>query len=455
MRVTTLYFLTLFLLIEILPGTSSAQCDTAWIVYPASTFCKNEADPRPLILGTTGGTFSASPNLALHQSTGQIDLSQSFPGTYGITYATAGPCPDTATEILEIHPPDNPWFQYNGTICENSPNPVPTVIVSGGRFSSLSGGLQLTNPFTGEINLDSTLSGSHLIEYRTNSSCPNDTSYIVTISPSPNPGFLFPDSTSTFCEGEDISIIAYGGDNYEFYLNDSLVRGLGEEPAFSLPPIVIDSGLLRVNVINDGGCKEVDSIQIRVTPAPALSNLNYKSVVSKPNDLEIFFTPEKDGTRITWEYNCEGLGIPVDSSGKTEYLQGGSYWRLAVAPQPLSLLDPIRVHYRLTPEAGICKGEVDSFVVTILPAGQDLFIPDVITPNGNGKNDFWEIRWDAGVNPDHYHIDVYNRSGGLVKRIESLSERWDGTGLADGTYWWVLYLDKEVVRMDGLVIKRK
>lgn len=432
-----------------------AQCDTAWIVYPASNFCQNESDPKPIILGTLSGTFTSNTNLSLDPSSGKIDLSTSIPGTYGISYATSGPCPDTTIEIIEIHPADNAWFQYNGPICENSPNPIPTVAVSGGRFTSLSGALTLVDPFTGEIDLDSTDAGTHLTRYTTNGACPSDSDKVLTVQVSPNPGFLIPDSTQTFCEGDPVSVLAFGGEQYAFYLNDSLLRGLSDNANYNLPMLPENGDELRVRAVNaNGECEASDTISLHISDSPQLTNLDYPQTISNPTDLEIFLVPDADNTVINWAFDVEGIAEPMDSTGKTPPLQAGSFWRLNEGPITTSPIDPVQIHYTLRPESNGCFGPTDSFAITILPSQDGVFIPSVITPNGNGQNDTWEIRYASGINPDEYSLQVFNRSGGLVYEQKGLNGTWDGAGLASGTYWYVAYRNNEVFQADGLYIQR-
>ena len=60
--------------------------------YSSSFYCKNAANPSPILFaGATGGTYSCpNPALVLNASTGQIDLANSTAGTYIITSTIAG-----------------------------------------------------------------------------------------------------------------------------------------------------------------------------------------------------------------------------------------------------------------------------------------------------------------------------------------------------------------------------
>ena len=73
-------------------------------------------------------------------------------------------------------------------------------------------------------------------------------------------------------------------------------------------------------------------------------------------------------------------------------------------------------------------------------AGDELNIPNVFTPNGDGTNDFFEVSTD-GITV--YEFSVFTRTGTRI--YHSLSPRifWDGNSLdgeelKDGIYYYVI-----------------
>jgi gliding motility-associated-like protein len=103
-----------------------------------------------------------------------------------------------------------------------------------------------------------------------------------------------------------------------------------------------------------------------------------------------------------------------------------------------------------------CRGNLDSVSFTVSPIAGQFFIPEVMTPNNDGANDKWEIRFDAALTASDYYIDVYNRAGGRVKTLSSLDETWMGDNHPDGVYWWMLYRKGGgVLKSGGLTIRRK
>ncbi|MBC8054923.1 MAG: gliding motility-associated C-terminal domain-containing protein [Sphingobacteriaceae bacterium] len=66
----------------------------------------------------------------------------------------------------------------------------------------------------------------------------------------------------------------------------------------------------------------------------------------------------------------------------------------------------------------------------------DLIIPNVFTPNGDGVNEKFEIK-----NLEFYkenEISIINRWGNSVYEKKNYENLWDGSGLDEGTYFFVL-----------------
>lgn len=83
--------------------------DNAAFAYSQSSYDPSASNPTPTITGLAGGTFSAGSGLVFvdsgsntGSSTGEINLSASTIASYTITYTTAGTCPNTSTQTVEI-----------------------------------------------------------------------------------------------------------------------------------------------------------------------------------------------------------------------------------------------------------------------------------------------------------------------------------------------------------------
>ena len=61
------------------------------------------SNPVPTITGLVGGSFSATPSLSIDPLSGTIDLSNSTPGNYTITYESPGACPGSETTTITLY----------------------------------------------------------------------------------------------------------------------------------------------------------------------------------------------------------------------------------------------------------------------------------------------------------------------------------------------------------------
>ncbi|HMN06828.1 MAG TPA: gliding motility-associated C-terminal domain-containing protein [Flavobacteriales bacterium] len=100
-----------------------------------------------------------------------------------------------------------------------------------------------------------------------------------------------------------------------------------------------------------------------------------------------------------------------------------------------------------------CGGEV------VLPT-DTLVIPNVFTPNGDGLNDVFRV---SGGGLTTLDVQIFNRWGQLVARLERVNQVWDGrspTGevLSDGTYFYTLQAqdgDGKTYDLSGTVTLRR
>lgn len=187
----------------------------ASISYPQANFCnvKHTADtPNPPVnvqlTGTTGGSYSISPNAGLHMDTdGTIDPSEAKPGTYTITYtiAASGGCSvyTTSTTVI-INSAPSATINYAGAPFCTGSNTIQQVSLTGtqgGTFTS-SPGLSV-DAGTGNINPSLSKPGTYTVTYTIAPSapCPGFTTTTVIII-NESPVIAFDVSKQSVCSGE-------------------------------------------------------------------------------------------------------------------------------------------------------------------------------------------------------------------------------------------------------------
>ena len=125
-----------------------------------------------------------------------------------------------------------------------------------------------------------------------------------------------------------------------------------------------------------------------------------------------------------WDYNyawteSENSTTVIGSNGGLEVTESGIY-QLEV--------------FMLAP----CNYSVSEEIVVVFESCDIGFIPNVISPNADGKNDFFRVE---GLDFfDDSTLEVYNRWGGLVYESLDYNNNWSPNEdeLSDGTYYFIL-----------------
>ncbi|NSL89936.1 DUF11 domain-containing protein [Chitinophaga sp. Mgbs1] len=155
--------------------------------------------------------------------------------------------------------------------------------------------------------------------------------------------------------------------------------------------------------------------------------------------------------RDTLSRNLDLLGAAVASSGNATYNPATRIivWEAGnlAATQTATLRITARINNngvvtnratatQETPDPDPSNNTAVTPPVTVDDDG--IFIPNVITPNGDGKNDKFTII-DIKRFPNSTLL-IYNRWGNQVYQSKNYQNEWDGNGLNEGTYYYILKL---------------
>lgn len=165
----------------------------ASISYPGSPYCGGNGPGTVVRMGTTGGTYTASPSgLTLDPVSGAIDLGASSAGTYTVTYGIPanGGCGafSASTEVVLQTPPSATMAYEGSPYCVNGG--VVDISFSGtggGVYSASPDGLGI-NADEGWIDLAQSAVGQYVVTYFVPASgdCPSlgvTTEVVVTTAP--------------------------------------------------------------------------------------------------------------------------------------------------------------------------------------------------------------------------------------------------------------------------------
>jgi len=111
----------------------------------------------------------------------------------------------------------------------------------------------------------------------------------------------------------------------------------------------------------------------------------------------------------------------------------------------VSIEDPIvspifsTTYYVTAESADGCDG-IDSVIVFVTQVN-DMIINNIVTPNGDGKNDTWNLNKPAAISA--CPVSIFNRWGKMVWQSSSYVNQWDGKNeygdeLPDGTYYYTI-----------------
>lgn len=206
----------------------------------------------------------------------------------------------------------------------------------------------------------------------------------------------------------------------------------------------------KIKVTDSRGCIQWDSVTLRAYPNPLVE------ISTDPGDTVYMQNPH-----VTYSFENTTDSIPVSNF----------YWVLNTVYNLTSTEQEPRFTYvetgSYTTELKVYnpQGCDTSYYKNIQVEPVKLKIPSVFTPNGDGVNDYFIIALDNGSNGgssgdgergyreggleyenyeplNRYYesseLTIFNRWGRVVFHSKDYQNNWDGGGLSDGTYFYVL-----------------
>ncbi len=423
---------------------------TTQIQFALDTFCVDSVAPIPALAGDSTGAYFGSPGLVFFNPTnGSVDLTRTPPGSYTVTFDLENICATNPTDTLIVSNAPEVLFSYSEPVLCTGDTPLacqsnPQSFI-GGAFS---GPLGIVLDSVGTIYPAQSQPGTYDVVFISEGICKAVESTEVTIHPLPQNVELHSNDT-VLCAGEDLQLRIHAPDGvaFRFFQNGSLTDS---GAIFFTIDSLQNSSSFRAEVENAFGCTASDSVWIRVQPRPPVSAQLPDGEVSTGGEQTIYLLIDLDATIVSWRLLA---GEAVLDSGITSPFYPNMSFPLGVSLHEGGL-SPAIYSLQLVPETGECLG--DTITVPLETLLDLIFIPQVFTPNGDGQNDSWQVRWTSAVDPNNYELLVFNRTGGQVARISPLGGYWDGGNLPDGVYWWTLRdLSGQEIRSGGLTIRRK
>jgi len=167
--------------ISSLPGQTGGEVEVN-LNYPSAAVCSNGSDQTPSVKSPNGGTFSSTPSgLSINSSSGVVDVSESTPNNYTISYTVEGVVSSFALTINQL---EQSTFSYSASSFQQIGTATPTLAsgtTAGGDFSASTG--VVINTSTGVIDLAaSTIGGPYTITYTTPGTCSTSSTFTLSIT---------------------------------------------------------------------------------------------------------------------------------------------------------------------------------------------------------------------------------------------------------------------------------
>jgi gliding motility-associated-like protein len=208
----------------------------------------------------------------------------------------------------------------------------------------------------------------------------------------------------TICAGEQTRLTAAGADQYQW------IPATGLNNTTTATPMASPTNTTVYTVVgrdNDHCFSDTGHVKVEVYPIPIIFAGN-DTTVNTGNAVPLSATYSKDVTTLTWT-PAKGLSC-TNCATPTAAVQGSATYRITAGNQ------------------GGCTAS-DEITITSVCNGDNFFIPNTFSPNGDGMNDVFYVR-GKGISLVH-SLRVFNRWGQTVFErrdfmANDAASGWDG-----------------------------
>lgn len=331
------------------------------ISYPQTAYCTSDNDPTPTVTGTTGGSYAASPaGLSISPNTGTIDLDNSSPGSYTITYTYSG---GTTTANVTVNAASNAGFSYSrNSYCINASNATPTIFGTTGTFTASPSGLSISGN-TGTIDVSNSNIGTYTITHIVSGACPDTSIAVVSISVLDNAGFSY--GSNSYCSNDNDptpNVTGFFGGSFS-----ATPTGLNINPNSGLIDVSASTaGSYMVTYSTNGNCPNDSTVMITINAADD-ATFSYTNVNNCGNDTTTYFptitglsggTFSQQGTGFTVNPTTGALNFQNTPTGNYAiiYTTNGTCPSTSSFPIFVNAADSATINYTNTP---YCTNEGD------------------------------------------------------------------------------------------------
>ena len=384
--------------------------------------------------GASPSWASTWPGTPTSAATGPSPGNMITPGTYQpeqpFIPAMSG-CPINGTWTITVR--DNigiddgyicEWgIYFNDTLNPNTEYYTPLIT---NEFWYSDPSIIVDNDTTIVIQPSSTGTSSYTFEVEDNFGCSYDTSINVFVTPGPT---MLGDVTICDDEFQYTGMTATNGGDWSYFGPGNLTF----DNASSLNPFIeVDEFGTYVLNFYDNYCEDTLSHELVFLAAPAVAVNPFDTICVGNDALVAILPPSLDGVSYLW-YDANGNNI---GQGDSLLILSNTY---------------IYGTYDFIVEAAnSCDTVTDNFQLIT----ESCEIPNVITPNGDGNNDYFFTQF--ANNYSDVNLSIFNRWGRVVYKTTAYANEWNGINmkgkpLADGTYYYVITYNNSSQEVTGTV----
>lgn len=238
---------------------------------------------------------------------------------------------------------------------------------------------------------------------------------------------------TVICAGSSVPLKATGGPGFFLWSPDSLVNNAQIPNPVALPLVTT---VFKVTLTNQFGCVNSDSVTIEVREKP-VAHAGPDQTLDYVFETTLQATEPENGVTGSWRVYTgkavfEDTINPTTTVSKLDLNENKLIWKVS---------------------NGVCPASSDTVVITV----HDLLVPTLITPNMDGKNDYFVLRGLGTLGKTE--LIIFDRRGTQVYKNENYDNTWNGVDLnerplPDDTYFYVLKGQNGKSKSGYIVIRR-
>lgn len=293
-------------------------------------------------------------------------------------------------------------------------------------------------------NLDVTEAVDGTIYYaRRENNCENSEDLSFTLETQPSPIAIIEDAPEALCINTDYIFVVGGTNETDVEYKWSFPEGAPANHNSDTPISVsyASSGTKTVTLdVSNSACTTSTEVNFQVLERPTLSvngeivNTSTQLMLELPEKIRSNLTLSSNFSDATFTWAFEPVGTGLSNAQRT-----GSGAAISEQWSLVSGVEEAELVCTVTVTSGDCS---ETYVFSLL-IKKLLFVPNIITPNGDGFNDCWHIELlkTPLIEASELNIELYTRSGRCVRGCSEAftvadAMEWCGEGCAAGAYFY-------------------